>query len=57
MQVKKQFKLIASEYTANKYNLASNAFQSGNFEKAIEYIKNYVPLEITEKYVYKQLRY
>lgn len=40
IQVKKQFKLIANEYTAKKYAIASNAFQSGNFEKAIEeYLK------------------
>lgn len=34
--VKKQFKLASSEYAANMYSIASNAFQSGDFNKAIE---------------------
>lgn len=38
--VKKQFKIAAEEYSANKYSIASNAFQSGEFNKAIaEYSK------------------
>jgi len=38
--VNKQYELVAKEYAANNYSIASNAFQSGNYEKAIsEYMK------------------
>lgn len=38
--VKKQYETIAKEFVANSYIIASNAFQSGNYQKAItEYSK------------------
>ena len=38
--VKKQYELVAKEVATNNYNLASNSFQSGNYQKAImEYAK------------------
>ena len=38
--VNKQFELCAKEYAANTYSVASNAFQSGDYQKAIiEYKK------------------
>ncbi len=38
--VKKQYDLVAKEYAANNYSIASNAFQSGDYQKAIaEYMK------------------
>lgn len=38
--VKKQFDIVAKEYAANNYTIASNAFQSGDYQKAIvEYMK------------------
>lgn len=41
--VKKQFELVAKEYVANNYIIASNAFQSGNYQKAIEEYKKISP--------------
>ncbi|MBQ8887455.1 MAG: tetratricopeptide repeat protein [Candidatus Gastranaerophilales bacterium] len=38
--VKKQYELVAKEVATNNYNLASNSFQSGNYQQAIiEYSK------------------
>lgn len=38
--VNKQYEIVAKEYAANNYLAASNAFQSGNYQKAIsEYMK------------------
>lgn len=38
--VKKQYDLVAKEYAANNYTIASNALQSGDYNKAIaEYMK------------------
>ena len=38
--VKKQYEIVAKEYSANNYNIASNAFQSGDYRRAInEYMK------------------
>ena len=34
--VKKQYEAVAKEYAVNNYNVASNAFQSGDYKKAIE---------------------
>lgn len=41
--VKKQYDVISQEYMANNYNLASNLFQSGEYEKAIEEYKKITP--------------
>ncbi len=38
--VKKQYELVAKEFVASNYSIASNAFQSGDYNKAIaEYMK------------------
>ncbi len=38
--VKKQFEAVSKDYTANNYNLASNAYESGDYKQAItEYMK------------------
>lgn len=38
--VLKQYELVAKEFATNNYNIASNSFQSGNYQKAIaEYSK------------------
>ena len=38
--VKKQFDIVAKEYAANNYTIASSAFQSGDYQRAIsEYMK------------------
>lgn len=34
-QVLKQFDIVAKEYSSNKYTLAANAFQSGDYRRAI----------------------
>ncbi len=41
--VKKQLDIVAKEYDTNNYNLASNMFQSGDYEKAIEEYKKINP--------------
>ena len=38
-QVKSQYALIASEYASNKYTIATNAYESGDYKKAIEEYK------------------
>ncbi|MBQ9246497.1 tetratricopeptide repeat protein [bacterium] len=39
-EVKKQYDIVAKDYTANSYNVASDAYQSGDYKKAIsEYMK------------------
>ena len=38
--VKKQFDIVAKEFASNKYTIASSAFQSGDYQRAIsEYMK------------------
>lgn len=41
--VNKQFELCAKEYAANAYSVASNAFQSGDYQKAIAEYKKINP--------------
>lgn len=41
--VKKQYDVIAKEYGANNLNLASNAYESGDYQKAIEMYKKIDP--------------
>lgn len=41
--VKNQYDIISKDYTANKYTLASNAFESGDYNKAIEEYKKINP--------------
>ena len=41
--VQKQYKIAESEYSLNKYNNASNLFQSGDYQKAIEEYKKIDP--------------
>ena len=41
--IKKQFETISKDYTANSYNLASNAFESGDYNKAVEEYKKINP--------------
>lgn len=41
--VKKQYALCAKEYAANSYSIAANAFQSGNYQKAIDEYKKITP--------------
>ena len=38
-QVKEQYKIVMSEFSANKYTLALNAYESGDYPKAIEEYK------------------
>lgn len=38
-QVLEQYKVVSQEYSANKYMAATNAYQSGNYQKAIEAYK------------------
>lgn len=42
-QVQKQYDLVAKEYASNKYILASNAFQSGDYNRAIAEYKQIEP--------------
>ncbi len=41
--VKKQYDIIANEYTANSYNIAAEEFRSGNYNNAIEEYKKVTP--------------
>lgn len=41
--VNKQYEICAKEYAANAYSIASNAFQSGNYQEAIEEYKKINP--------------
>ena len=41
--VQKQYKIAESEYSLNRYNNASNLFQSGDYQKAIEEYKKIDP--------------
>ena len=41
--VKKQYELVAKEFATNNYNIASNAFQSGNYQKAITEYSKIIP--------------
>ena len=41
--VKKQYDIVSKDYVANSYNVASNAFQSGDYKAAIEEYKKINP--------------
>ena len=41
--VKEQYDAITKDYTANSYTLASNAFESGEYQKAIEEYRKITP--------------
>ena len=45
-QVQKQYEIVAKEYASNKYILASNAFQSGDYNKAISEYKQVEPATV-----------
>ncbi|MBQ4122926.1 tetratricopeptide repeat protein [bacterium] len=42
-QVKKQYDLISNEYSSNLYSIATNAYEGGEYQKAISFYKSIKP--------------